>query len=244
MYSSEVISKLMYLEELIDKSIVKRCATLPINNIGRIVIFNSDIYFWNGTEYERIITTSDGFISISTVNTFADLPPADLNSGQFYWVTVSTGTWWLPGNLGGTYRSKGLYFSNGVTWDTVPVPYQATQPEVDTGTEEYKFVTPLTLKGSAQWDTKANTTHTHSISNITGLQTALNDWAFYATNVFYNGVETPALAGLVLQCTYKGNLIYRFISNTNNSEGYPLEDSFYTTFSAGILSNKITQRNI
>ena len=83
---------------------------------------------------------------INVVENYAALPPANLNSGQFYWVKSSTGTKWLPGNLGGNYRQLGLYYSNGTTWTFTPVPNQATQAEVDAGIINDKFVTPLTLK--------------------------------------------------------------------------------------------------
>lgn len=178
------------------------------------------------------------------VENYSALPDPITVPKTFYWVSNSQGTFWLPGVLGGTYYSNGIYYSNGLSWEYVKYPYQATQSEVNTGVVTDKFVTPKTLNDYNKWSTKANTTHTHTTFDITGLEGALKDWIFYAGNVFYNGVETIIGSGNVLQCTYKGNLIYRFISNTNNSEGYPLEDSFYTTFSAGVLSNKITQRNI
>lgn len=82
---------------------------------------------------------------INVVENYAALPPANLNSSQFYWVKSSTGTKWLPGNLGGSYRQLGLYFSDGTTWTFTPVPNQATQAEVDAGIINDKFVTPLTL---------------------------------------------------------------------------------------------------
>ncbi len=84
---------------------------------------------------------------IVVVSTYADLPNPTTVTGQFYWVENSSGTSWLPGSLGGTYRQKGLYYSNGVTWEFTPAPFQATQSEVNAGTNDNKFVTPLTLEG-------------------------------------------------------------------------------------------------
>jgi hypothetical protein len=231
MTTSELNSKFRDLDNRLRRIVVNRCQEMPTTNVGKIVIFNSEIFFWNGTQYERILT-EDGLIDpITVVANYAAFPlPADA-VGEFYWAEASQGIPYTPDWFGGTYYGKGLYYSNGLKWEPIPVPFQATQLEVDTGINDNKFVTPLTFTSATKWDTKADIT-------------ALNDWAFYATNVFYNGVETIIGSGNVLECTYKGNLIYRFISNTNNSEGYPLEDSFYTTFSAGVLSNKITQRNI
>ena len=45
----------------------------------------------------------------------------------------------------------GLYYSNGSTWEFMAVPYQATQSEVDTGTNSNKFVTPNTLFNYSKW---------------------------------------------------------------------------------------------
>ena len=83
--------------------------------------------------------------NIFFANSYSDLPDPALFSGIFYWVANSQGTWWLPGNLGGTYYGKGLYCSNGVSWETAPVPYQATLVEVNTGLNDNKFITPYTL---------------------------------------------------------------------------------------------------
>ncbi len=187
---NEILYKIQDLERRIDKSVVKRCDALPINNVGRILIYDGGVYFWNGTEYEQLLSTEDDYITqqelidalagigigtnINVVNTYNDLPDADLHSGEFYWVTNSVGTQWLPGSLGGTYYKKGLYYSTGLTWETAPVPYQATQAEVNSAIVQDKFVTPSTLSNSTQWDTKANTSHTHLVSDITGLQATLD----------------------------------------------------------------------
>jgi len=39
-----------------------------------------------------------------------------------------------------------MYYSNGTSWTFLNVPYQATQEEVNAGTNTNKFVTPETLK--------------------------------------------------------------------------------------------------
>lgn len=111
---------------------------------------------------------------IQTVENYSALPDATLNNNTFIWVLNSQGTSWLPGNLGGTYYNKGLYYSNGVNWEYTPYPYQATQSEVNTGSVTDKFVTPNTLANTNQWNTKSDVNHTHSIGDVTGLQTALD----------------------------------------------------------------------
>jgi len=69
-----------------------------------------------------------------------------------------------------------------------------------------------------------------------------SNWYDYATNVEYTGVETAIASGDVLDCTIDGNTIYRFINSTENSNGYPIEDSFYTNFDGTNLTNLIVTR--
>lgn len=85
---------------------------------------------------------------IPNVDTYADLPAASSYENGLYWVNNSTGTKWLPGILGGTYYPKGLYYSDGYSWEWRKSPYQATLVEVNTGTNDDKFVTPNTLANS------------------------------------------------------------------------------------------------
>jgi hypothetical protein len=86
--------------------------------------------------------------NIPTAANYAALPPANLNVAEYYWVIASQGTAWLPGSLGGTYYPKGLYFSNGTVWSHMDTPVQASLTEVNTGTNEDKFVSPKTLADS------------------------------------------------------------------------------------------------
>jgi hypothetical protein len=108
-------------------------------------------YKYNPVEGEFDLVTDLTGATISQADTYADLPAAATVPQEFYWVHNSQGTWWLPGTLGGTYYPNGMYFSNGVTWEYSENPYQATQAEVNTGTNTDKFVTPATLKNSTQW---------------------------------------------------------------------------------------------
>jgi len=114
-------------------------------------------------------------------------PPNTTHLGQFVFVENAQGTWWIPGPVLGTYYPAGLYYCNGTTWKTADVPYQATQVEVDAGTNNDRFVTPSTLKNAAQWDTKVNvadlpatlifypTTAASPISGYYRLVTDIND---------------------------------------------------------------------
>lgn len=101
---------------------------------------------------------------------YAALPPANTASGKTYSVLNSQGTNWLPGSLGGTYYSTGFYYSDGTTWNYMgSTPYQASQSEVDTGTDSTVFVTPLTFEGASKWATKQTTlTSGSNIKTING----------------------------------------------------------------------------
>ena len=77
---------------------------------------------------------------------------------------------------------------------------------------------------------------------------ASNDYSWnysyydFLINCEYNGNEVVITNGDVLEAEIDGILIYRFISNSTNSNGYPFEDSFYSTFDNGVLSNLMTTR--
>jgi len=96
-----------------------------------------------------LVHSEDSFDKITVVANYSSLPAANTVSGEFYWCSASQGTSWLPGSLGGTYYSVGMYYSNGTNWQFLDVPYQATQAEVDTGTNTNKFVTPDTLTNAS-----------------------------------------------------------------------------------------------
>lgn len=95
-----------------------------------------------------------GGTSITVVANYSALPAAGTATGEFYWCSAAQGTWWLPGSLGGTYYNSGLYYSNGVSWERLEHPYNATQAEVNTGTNTDKFVTPDTFTNASKWATK------------------------------------------------------------------------------------------
>ena len=103
------------------------------------------------------LSGSGGGTTITVVANYSALPSPASATGLFYWVESSQGTSWLPGSLGGTYYNSGMYYSNGVSWTFMNVPYQATQDEVNTGTNNDKFVTPNTFTNATKWGTKQDT---------------------------------------------------------------------------------------
>jgi hypothetical protein len=86
-----------------------------------------------------------GGSQIIVVANYSALPPANTVAGKFYLASASQGTKWLPFSLGGTYYNSGLYYSNGTTWEYQETPNQATQSQVNMGTDNTMFVTPLTF---------------------------------------------------------------------------------------------------
>lgn len=133
----------------------------------------------NGNDLTLNVTADD----ITVVANYSALPAVGTVTGKFYWCSASQGTYWLPGSLGGTYYSAGLYYSNGVTWEFLDVPYQATQATVNTGTNTDQFVTPATLNAATTVErpltfstglTRSTNTITSNLSTgISGGQTAI-----------------------------------------------------------------------
>ena len=147
-------------------------------------IYLTGLYYSNGTTWE--FNPADDIIVVAN---YSALPAANTVSGQFYWCSASQGTSWLPGTLGGTYYNSGLYYSNGTTWEFLNVPYQATQAEVDTGTNNDKFVTPSTFTNATQWSTKQDNlvsgTNIKTINSTSLLGSGNNNLVNYS-HVFNN----------------------------------------------------------
>jgi len=70
-----------------------------------------------------------------------------------------------------------------------------------------------------------------------------NSWERHAANIKYNNTSTIA-SGTVLTGDFFGDIIYRYYANTNDANGYPLEDSFYSGFDGTSLTGLIVSRNV
>ena len=68
-------------------------------------------------------------------------------------------------------------------------------------------------------------------------------WEYLALNAKTDGVEHAATGGYYMEYSLHGNTIYRFITTNEDANGYPLEDSFYSNVSGGVLSNLIVTRS-
>ncbi len=142
--------------------------------------------------------------SVFVADNYSSLPLPNTVTGKVYWVKNSQGTWWLPGNLGGTYYPKGLYYSDGATWSFIETPYQATLATVNVGTNDDQFVTAFTFTNASKWDTKVNNrTTVYTVGNYPVTNTN--------RNIECNGTLTitfPLLASITH---------YENIDVTNNS---------------------------
>ena len=69
-----------------------------------------------------------------------------------------------------------------------------------------------------------------------------SDWIKLVTNAEFNGTEVIIASGDVLYYDYESSTIYRFISSTENANGYPSEDIFYSDFDGTNLTNLIVKR--
>ena len=142
------------------KDLYTRIKCLTIDVVDNLLSFdpNAALSANQGRILKELIDTIIlGSVSFPQVSTYNDLPPAAGNLGLYYHVLNSIGTQWLPGSLGGTYYSKGFYYSDGLSWIFVgEIPYQASLTEVDAGLNNTRFVTPFTLENAAKWNSKNN----------------------------------------------------------------------------------------
>lgn len=107
-----------------------------------------------------------GGSQIIAVANYSALPPANTVPNKFYWCSASQGTKWLPFSLGGTYYNSGMYYSNGTDWEYHETPHQATQGQMNVGTDNTTFGTPLTISNLSKWNTKENVLTAGSGINI------------------------------------------------------------------------------
>jgi hypothetical protein len=102
-----------------------------------------------------VVKLDDLFAQFERVDTYADLPDPTLHTDEYYHVVNSQGSAFWPGWIGGTFYSKGFYYSDGSAWEFVgEVPYQASQADVDAGIITDQFVSPATLASASKWATK------------------------------------------------------------------------------------------
>lgn len=140
-----------------------------------------------------LVHSEDSFDNITVVANYSALPAAGTVTDQFYWASASQGTKFIGALWGGVYYPAGMYYSNGVSWEYMDTPAQATQGEVDAGTVTNKFVTP---------DTLTNATLFQYLDATSSIQTQLNskifpidfgnitNWSVLDATTYYLGLST------------------------------------------------------
>ena len=115
-------------------------------------------------DHETRITSLEGnnAIAIFVVNTYANLPGAATVPGVFYYVLNSTGIPLI------NYHQDGLYYSDGVSWETSDLPLNAPQAVVDAGTDNTMYLTAETYTNSAQLAAKADKTFAIAMAIVLG----------------------------------------------------------------------------
>ena len=108
-----------------------------------------ELWYAENTGFNPASGGSGAGTVINTVSNYASLPDATLVSNDFYWVSSTQGY-----RILGTYKSNGLYYSNGTSWEYIDAPTTATQNEVNTGTLTDKYLTPSTFENATKWTTK------------------------------------------------------------------------------------------
>ena len=108
-----------------------------------------ELWYAENTGFNPASGGSGAGTVINTVSNYAGLPDPTLVSNDFYWVSSATGY-----RILGTYKSNGLYYSNGTTWEYIDAPTTATQSEVNDGTLTDKYLTPSTFENATKLTNK------------------------------------------------------------------------------------------
>lgn len=186
--------------------------------------------------------STGGGSDITVVANYSALPDPTTVSGEFYWCSSSQGTSWLPGSLGGTYYNSGMYYSNGTTWEYINVPFQATQEEVNTGTNTDKFLTSKTFNDSTQLQSKAD----NSLFLIQQSDRTLTSNTS-AQNIFDVGISGSGAITLLANSTYHFEMEMSMtgLSTTSGtiSLSFDAGTANITLFKANVMASKATLNN-
>jgi len=172
------------------------------DNLGTINIQFADIRDEFGVAYasisafDTIIFDATGFSSAGggssatflSVANFSALPDPTPLTGKVYFVSAKQGTY-----LFGTLKPKGLYYSNGVSWEFRGEPEFATQIDVDAGTISEKWVSPLTFANASKWSNYETSTLLNARDTA---NRNTDNHTNGTTNKVYTTVEKTKLASL------------------------------------------------
>lgn len=150
-----------------------------------------------GGRFIKVALTGGTGSSITVVDDYLDLPLPATVTGQFYWCENSIGTPFIGVLWGGTYYPVGLYYSNGVSWEYMDTPAQATQAQVDAGTVTDQWVSPKTLRDSSQWGDYVPYTGATQDVDLGGNSIEARHGVF-DTSVAINGVDVMVVNGATI----------------------------------------------
>lgn len=111
----------------------------------------------------------DDFREITVYTNYSAFPDPTLNSDTFAFAENSEGTKFIGALWGGVYFPAGLYWSSGTEWKYMDTPSQATQTEVNTGTNTNKFLTPATFTNSSLITSKEDSANKDASGGYAGL---------------------------------------------------------------------------
>jgi hypothetical protein len=126
----------------------------------------------NGGRYIKVVLSGGGTTTIVVVGNYYELPMASTVPNSFYWCENSVGTPFIGALWGGAYYPVGLYYSNGMIWQYMDTPAQATQAEVDAGIVTDRWISPDTFANAQKWNDVTINLETNGTPN--GDQNLLN----------------------------------------------------------------------
>lgn len=166
----------------VDKAVKQQPGTMYIATDTR------KIYIYDANGDPRLATASGSGApsDLIIVDTYADLPTGEPED-TIAFVLNSTGTPWLPGSLGGTYRPAGWYIYRGSVWISTEKlidealddifnhiastgnPHNVTADQVGLGNVDNTSDAdkPVSSATATALSGKANTIHTHVKADIT-----------------------------------------------------------------------------
>lgn len=215
------------------------------------VITNGDAVMFAGSQGDHILLKKAVPSEInSNPEYFIGVATQDFTNNQFGYVTTFGKVRTLDTTI---YNSAVLYFdsasaSSGKLTDTMPVAPNAKIIVAAVlrvhQTQGVLMVRPHTMPKMADLQDLniSNAANNQTLVFSDGLWQNKYTWEYLAINAKTDGAENTITNGYYLNYDLQGVSIYRYITTATDANGYPNEDSFYATNTAGVLTNLIVTR--
>lgn len=178
--------------------------------------------------------------TITQVDNYSSLPLPTSVPARYYWVSNSQGVKWVGVLWGGNYYPRGLYYSNGISWEYLETPIQATQAEVDAGLVTDKFVTPETFDGASKWTTKEDVSN--KTNTIIGNETSVSLYTSVKGVVdWVSALFVPKTRSITINGTTQDLSADRTWTISNSPAGSNKEVQFNDSGSFGSATNVIIE---